>query len=405
MSGLELRGLSKRFGSTVAVEDLHLTAAPGELVALLGPSGCGKTTTLRMVAGFERPDAGRVLLDGRDVTELPPERRGVGIVFQNYALFPHMTVAQNIGYGLAVRSIGARERRRRAEELLALMGLEGLAGRRPEALSAGQQQRVALARALAPEPRLLLLDEPLSALDAPVRRHLRAEIRRVQQELGITTLYVTHDQEEALATADRIAVLQAGRPEQVGSPEEVYLRPRSPFVAAFIGNGNVWETTVEGEAGGGLVAVRVGDQRWLVPCLERAHAKRSDEDASMTSAAPGPGSTVHVVVRPERLRLQAGAEAAPADNRAGVNWVEGRLRDVEYLGHAAMVRAELAGLEARALVPGERAGELRHRRGEDVVFTFAADAAWLVWNGGERVLPPDGLLSVPAKPPLRERRS
>ncbi|HEY8531201.1 MAG TPA: ABC transporter ATP-binding protein, partial [Limnochorda sp.] len=197
MNGLELRGVSKRFGTVTAVERLDLAVARGELVALLGPSGCGKTTTLRMVAGFERPDAGRIFIDGRDVTDLPPERRDVGIVFQNFALFPHMTVAENIGYGLALRGVPAGERRRRAEELLALVGLEGLGNRRPEALSAGQQQRVALARSLAPEPRVLLLDEPLSALDAPVRRHLRAEIRRIQRELGITTLYVTHDQEEA----------------------------------------------------------------------------------------------------------------------------------------------------------------------------------------------------------------
>lgn len=380
MNGLELRGVSKRFGTVTAVERLDLAVARGELVALLGPSGCGKTTTLRMVAGFERPDAGRIFIDGRDVTDLPPERRDVGIVFQNFALFPHMTVAENIGYGLALRGVPAGERRRRAEELLALVGLEGLGNRRPEALSAGQQQRVALARSLAPEPRVLLLDEPLSALDAPVRRHLRAEIRRIQRELGITTLYVTHDQEEALATADRIAVLQQGRLEQVDTPEGIYRRPRTPFVAAFVGEGNLWEARVEeGSPRSGTVRVRVGPYRWQVPAPVPGGASGgAAEDAPPAEPGlPAPGSVVHVVVRPERVRIldgEAGAEGACGD----LNVLEARLVDAEYLGHSVLVRAAFDGGQVRALVPGEGADGLSRLQGGTLRFGFERAAAWVV---------------------------
>lgn len=236
--GIEVVNITKRFGPVVAVDRLSLQAEQGELLAIVGPSGCGKTTLLRIIAGLEEPDGGQVFIGGRPATPLPPDKRNVGFVFQQFALFPNMNVAENIGYGLRRQRVPRRERARRVAELLAMVGLEGYEGRRPGQLSAGQQQRVALARALAPEPRTLLLDEPLSALDAAIRHQLRDELRRVQRRIGITTILVTHDQEEALAIADRVAVMQSGRLEQVGPPWQLYDQPETDFVARFIGRGN-----------------------------------------------------------------------------------------------------------------------------------------------------------------------
>ncbi|MBF9073306.1 ABC transporter ATP-binding protein [Streptacidiphilus fuscans] len=231
-------GLRRTFGATTALDGLDLTVNPGELVALLGPSGCGKTTALRMLAGFETPDSGQVLVDGEDVTRIPAHRRDAGMVFQSYSLFPHLNARDNVAFGLKMRKVGAAERRKRADELLELVGLPTHGDRYPHQLSGGQQQRIALARALALRPRVLLLDEPLSALDAKVRENLREEIRRLQQELGITTLFVTHDQEEALSMADRVAVMHAGRLEQCDTPAELYARPATAFVAEFVGTMN-----------------------------------------------------------------------------------------------------------------------------------------------------------------------
>jgi putative spermidine/putrescine transport system ATP-binding protein len=235
---VRLAGVTRRYGSVVALDGLDLEIAGGELLALLGPSGCGKTTALRAVAGFERPDAGRVLLDGRDVTDVPASKRDMGMVFQAYSLFPNLTVADNVAFGLRVRRRGRAEQRRRAAELLELVGLADRGGHYPHQLSGGQQQRVALARALAVAPQVLLLDEPLSALDAQVRVQLREEIRRIQLELGITTVFVTHDQAEALSVADRVGVLRQGRLEQVASPDDLYERPATAFVAEFVGTMN-----------------------------------------------------------------------------------------------------------------------------------------------------------------------
>jgi putative spermidine/putrescine transport system ATP-binding protein len=232
---VEFRGLHRSFGATTALDGLDLTVEPGELVALLGPSGCGKTTALRTLAGFERPDSGQVLVDGEDITGVPAHRRDAGMVFQSYSLFPHLTAIDNVAFGLRMSGIGKATRRARAAELLELVGLEQHAGRFPHQLSGGQQQRIALARALALRPRVLLLDEPLSALDAQVRLTLREEIRRLQQQLGITTLFVTHDQEEALSMADRVAVMCAGKLEQCAPPAELYERPATAFVAEFVG--------------------------------------------------------------------------------------------------------------------------------------------------------------------------
>lgn len=236
---VRLEQVSKRFGSVIAVNQVDLAVARGELLALLGPSGCGKTTALRLIAGFEHPDSGRIWLGDGDVTSTPPHRRRVGMVFQSYALFPHLTVRENIAFGLAMAKAPRGEIDARVREMLALIRLSGAADRYPHQLSGGQQQRVALARALAPRPQVLLLDEPLSALDARIRAELRAEIRAIQQQLGITTIYVTHDQEEALALADRVAVMNAGQIEQIGTPSEIYHQPRTAFVASFVGALNV----------------------------------------------------------------------------------------------------------------------------------------------------------------------
>ncbi|MDQ7801144.1 MAG: ABC transporter ATP-binding protein [Armatimonadota bacterium] len=240
---VRLRGVTKRFGSVVAVDSVDLDVPPGKLVTLLGPSGCGKTTTLRIVAGLERPTAGRVWIGEEDVTDLPAARRGVTMVFQSYALFPHLTVFENVAYGLRAQRLPAAEVRRRTLEALELVGLPETAQRYPAQLSGGQQQRVALARALVMQPRVLLFDEPLSNLDAKLRRRVRAEIRMLQQRLGITSVYVTHDQAEALALSDVVVVMNQGRVEQVGSPEEVYRRPRTRFVADFIGEANLLPAT------------------------------------------------------------------------------------------------------------------------------------------------------------------
>ena len=223
------------YGSVHALDGLSIDIAPGELVALLGPSGCGKTTALRALGGLDEVDQGRILVDGKDITNVPANKRDMGIVFQAYSLFPNMTARDNVGYGLRLRGVGSDERRRRAGEMLELVGLAEQADRYPHQMSGGQQQRVALARALAIEPKVLLLDEPLSALDAKVRRQLREEIRRIQIVVGTTTLFVTHDQEEALAIADRVGVMNAGRLEQIAAPAELYDRPRTRFVAEFVG--------------------------------------------------------------------------------------------------------------------------------------------------------------------------
>jgi putative spermidine/putrescine transport system ATP-binding protein len=257
MTSLNFTGIRKTFGATVALENLDLELQPGELVSLLGPSGCGKTTALRIAAGFEIPDTGVVTLAGRNITKTPAHQRNMGMVFQSYSLFPNLTVAQNIDFGLRNRKIEKSKRNSRVNEMLELVQLSDLGKRYPHQLSGGQQQRVALARALAVQPDVLLLDEPLSALDAKVRATLRDEIRRIQTELKTTTLFVTHDQDEALAISDRIGVMSNGRLEQLGTPEDVYLRPASPFVARFVGSIN----ELPNVNGTGKILVRPEDVR------------------------------------------------------------------------------------------------------------------------------------------------
>jgi len=257
-ASVELHGVRKRFGAVDVVNDLHLRIEPGEFLTLLGPSGCGKTTLLRMIAGFETPDAGTVWIDGVDVTALPPYRRPANQVFQSYALFPHLTVAEDIAFGLRMERRPADEIARRVEEAIALVDLDGLGARRPEQLSGGQRQRVALARAIAPRPKVLLLDEPLSALDAKLRRAMQLELKRLQRQLGMTFIFVTHDQEEALTLSDRVVVMNAGRVEQFGPVVDVYHQPASAFVADFLGQSNLLEATVaDRDLLGAVVTVRL----------------------------------------------------------------------------------------------------------------------------------------------------
>lgn len=259
---LRLEALTKRFGETLAVDDVDLEVSRGEFLTLLGPSGCGKTTTLRMIAGFETPTSGRILVNDDDVSRLPPQKRGFGMVFQNYALFPHLNVFENVAYGLRAQGVRSRELPERVGAALGRVDLEGYEKRSIQALSGGQQQRVALARALAPEPPLLLLDEPLSNLDAALRERTRVELRRLLKEVGITSIFVTHDQEEAFALSDRIAVMRGGELQQVGTPEELYRRPSNAFVASFVGRANFIDCTMSEGPGGGKIADLGSDIVW-----------------------------------------------------------------------------------------------------------------------------------------------
>ncbi|MGJ4967618.1 MULTISPECIES: ABC transporter ATP-binding protein [unclassified Bradyrhizobium] len=301
MAQLTLEKLTKRFGTSIGVEGLDLAVGEGELVALLGPSGCGKTTTLRMVAGFLPPTSGRVLFDREDVTHLPAYKRATGMVFQSYALFPHMSAADNVGFGLEMRGISAAERKTKIEEALRLVRLSHLADRLPRQLSGGQQQRVALARALVVNPRIFLLDEPLSNLDAKLRAEVRLEIRALQQRLGLTTLMVTHDREEALTMADRLVVMEGGRVRQIGTPQELYDSPKDAFVADFVGRCNI-------VAGRRADANNFRTSGGLLLPVDVASGERDDADA--------------FALRPERIAVVAGESGE----------VRGRVLAITYMG-------------------------------------------------------------------------
>jgi thiamine transport system ATP-binding protein len=328
-----LDGVRKSYADTDAVAGVDLDVADSEFFTLVGPSGCGKTTTLRLLAGFEEPTAGTVLFDGEAMTGVPPEDRTVGVVFQNYALFPHLSVRENVAYGLKFHDPpDGQSPDERVADLLALVDLGGMGDRDPGELSGGQQQRVALARALAPGPRLLLLDEPMSALDAQLRERLRLQVKEIQSELGITTVYVTHDQEEALSVSDRVAVLRDGRVEQVGAPREVYRRPATRFVASFVGDNNLFDGRVVG-ADDSRVAVRVGDRQFGVA--------RDSLDGGVSVAV---GDDVTLCVRPEQVRVVgAGGEAQTGTGEASApitNRFPATVRESEFLGATTRVHCE-----------------------------------------------------------------
>jgi ABC-type Fe3+/spermidine/putrescine transport system ATPase subunit len=356
---VRLEGVVKRFRGVSAMEGVSLTVEEGEFFTLLGPSGCGKTTTLRVIAGFYDPDAGTVFFDEARMNGVPPAERGIGIVFQNYALWPHMTVYDNVAYGLRIQRAPAAEIDARVRGVLAQVGLEGLGDRTPGQLSGGQQQRVAVARALVLNPRVLLLDEPLSNLDAKVRARLRSEIRRLQQDLRITTIYVTHDQEEALVLSDRIAVMDAGRVLQVGTPPELYERPASLFVADFIGANNLIAGRVT-EVTGGLVRLDTD----LGPIRGQG----------MGALAPG-GEAV-AAIRPEHLRLADGA--GPADIA-----LRGRVAIAQYLGSLMRYEIEVGrGVSLRVDVAEVK----RHRQlrpGQEVTVAFQPEAAQIFPRSGQ----------------------
>jgi spermidine/putrescine transport system ATP-binding protein len=325
-AGVELRDVSKRFGDVLAVDDLSLDLSRGEFFTLLGPSGCGKTTTLRMVAGFEQPSAGEIRIEGEDVTGLPPHRRPTNTVFQSYALFPHLSVEDNVAFGLKRKKVPRAQIAERVGAELERVGLAGEAKRRPAQLSGGMQQRVALARALVNLPKVLLLDEPLGALDLKLRKGLQVELKRIQREVGITFVYVTHDQEEALTMSDRIAVMNRGRVEQVGVPEDVYERPQTTFVAGFIGVSNLMPATVSGP---GQVRLEQGPE---VPG---------------NTAGLSTGEGCYAVVRPEKLRVEpTGGESN------GLPRVEGIVESSLYLGTATQIVVGLGGgVRMTVLVP------------------------------------------------------
>jgi putative spermidine/putrescine transport system ATP-binding protein len=354
VSFLELDHIEKSFGANVVVQDFCLEVEPGEFVSFLGPSGCGKTTTLRMIAGFEKPSAGSIRLQGQDITDQPPNARRMGMVFQNYALFPNMTAAGNIGFGLRVTGAPRDSIRRRVAEMLALIQMTDVGNRYPHQLSGGQQQRVALARALAIQPRVLLLDEPLSALDAQIRVELRGEIRRIQQQLGITAIYVTHDQEEALSLSDRIVVINGGCIEQVGTPFEVYNYPATPFVARFVGAINRLPCQVVDPGQGQL---RCGEYPIVVP-------------GPLALAA---GAEATVMVRPESLRL--GAEGGP-------NRLTGQVTAVTFRGSLVRVHLDVGAGISLMLDALNNPHLVPPRPGERHAVSFTPEAVWLM-NGAD----------------------
>ncbi|HEY6522220.1 MAG TPA: ABC transporter ATP-binding protein [Solirubrobacteraceae bacterium] len=376
MSGdVQLRALTKQYDETLAVDAIDASINAGEFFSLLGPSGCGKTTTLRMIAGFVRPTSGEIMLDGLDVAQVPPHRRNVHTVFQNYALFPHLNVFDNIAFGLRRQKVAKGDVRRRVEEALELVELGGMAARHPQQLSGGQQQRVALARALVLRPAVLLLDEPLGALDAKIRKQLRLELKALQEEVGITFVFVTHDQEEALSMSDRVAVMSAGRIEQIGSPAEVYESPATVFVADFLGVSNLMDAEA-GEPSGDHCTVRVGDFRL------RAAA------GDLTASGP-----VKIVARPERVELRGHG----TDQE---NCLPGMVERTVYVGATLQVMVRLATgaqLQASITNTGDADG---YQQGTPVSVHIPADALRVL--GGTEAAPGAESTGGPASAPAAD---
>jgi spermidine/putrescine transport system ATP-binding protein len=379
---VRLVGLEKRFEGSHAVRGIDLDIHAGEFFSLLGPSGCGKTTTLRMIAGFEEPTAGEILLDGADLVAVPAHRRPVNTVFQSYALFPFLNVWDNVAFGLRYQKGGGKDRkdsdRRRVGEMLELVQMSDYARRRPGQLSGGQQQRVALARALVLQPRVLLLDEPLGALDAKLRKHLQLELKAIQQEVGVTFVYVTHDQEEALTMSDRLAVMRDGRVEQIGAPETVYAAPESAYVAGFLGSANVLDVTVHGAGPGGSVACGLGE-------------------LGLRAVGPTTAGSGKVIVRPERIVLEPAEDASPEP--AGHNVFHGLVDRIVYLGPTTHVVVRLADGQT-LLVAVPNTGEPLSSPfvvGRPVRATFPPEAA--------RLLPGDEGLTADPTEALPDQRA
>jgi spermidine/putrescine transport system ATP-binding protein len=349
---IALEGVTKRFGDLIAVDDLHMTIPAGSFFALLGPSGCGKTTTLRMIGGFEDPSDGRVKLGGQDVTDLPPYKRDVNTVFQSYALFPHLDVARNVGFGLERRKVDKGEARTRIADALELTQLTGLEKRKPNQLSGGQQQRVALARALVNRPKALLLDEPLGALDLRLRKQLQIQLKRIQREVGLTFVHVTHDQEEAMTMADEIAVMNHGRIEQRGTANDLYDRPFTAFVANFLGDSNLIDATLrERPNGGGLAGYETHDGATV-----RAPAARD--------------GAVRIGIRPEKLSIVS----APPD---GANVLRGRVEVASFLGVSLQYLVRTPGGEELTVVAQNRGGE-SFGPGADVLLAWQPEHTFVV---------------------------
>ena len=357
---IRLEGVTKRFGEMVAVDDLTLSIERGAFYALLGPSGCGKTTTLRMIGGFEDPSEGIIHLGGQAVTDLPPYKRDVNTVFQSYALFPHLSVERNVAFGLERKKLSESEVATRVAETLDMVQMGGLAKRRPAQLSGGQQQRVALARALVNRPRALLLDEPLGALDLRLRKQLQIELKRIQQEVGITFVHVTHDQEEAMSMADTIAVMNHGRIEQAGSAEELYERPRTAFVANFLGVSNLVDGRVL-ERGVEMATVETGDGTVQIPCARMAE---------------GAGDAVRIGVRPEKIDLVPAGDGVPP----GRNALHGTVAVASFLGVSIQYLVTAPGGEELTVVSPNRDGQQARSLGpgQDVLLTWDPQHTFVV---------------------------
>jgi spermidine/putrescine transport system ATP-binding protein len=369
---VQLIDLVKRFGEVAAVDGINLEMPGGEFFSMLGPSGCGKTTTLRMIAGFEQPTEGQILLDGSDMAYTPPHKRNVNTVFQSYALFPHLSVYDNVGFGLRRQRRPKAEIRQRVADALELVQLTGFEKRKPTQMSGGQQQRVALARALVLKPAVLLLDEPLGALDAKLRKQLQVELKALQQQVGITFVYVTHDQEEALTMSDRIAVMSNGRVEQVGPPREVYEEPLTTYVADFLGVSNLMDAEALGETDG-RCRLRVGEFEMT--------AGRGQLDAR--------GAT-KITIRPERVVLEARADGAPGQNR-----IPGMIERPVYLGNSVQLIVRLANGDTVQALVQNTGDEIGYRQGDAVAVHMPAEALRVLTDTGtapidEGALPPVG---------------
>jgi spermidine/putrescine transport system ATP-binding protein len=357
---VRLERVTKRFGGVVAVDDLSLDIAEGEFFSMLGPSGCGKTTTLRMIGGFEDPTLGTVYLGGRDVTDLPPYRRDVNTVFQSYALFPHLNVFENVAFGLRRRKVAKDEVGSRVRDIMRLVDLEGFEERKPAQMSGGQQQRVALARALVNHPKVLLLDEPLGALDLKLRKQMQLELKRIQQEVGITFVYVTHDQEEAMTMSNRLAVMRLGRIEQLGEPEDVYESPATEFVASFLGASNLLEGELQEPASNGLATVG----------LAMGPAVHLPSDRLPTRSA-GP---LKVGVRPEKVSIAPSGDEVPSDH----NSITGRVAMSTYIGVSHQFKVDTLDGTTMTVYVQNLGAERSPRQGEEVVLSWKPEHTFAV---------------------------